>query len=112
MISLNNIEYLTTSEAVELTGYTEKYIQKLAANGTITAVKIGHSWAIEKQSLLKFGTKQEPKPRPQKRQFVTLRLKAMQLGHRLQKSPDGRVYCVKCQETVTTIVKNKMRCKR
>ena len=106
MISLNNIEYLTTSEAVSLTGYTEKYIQKLAANGTITAVKIGNWWAIEKQSLLKFGTKAEPK-QPKKKTHgnneLRLRLRAMQLGHKLYHSPDNRVYCTRCQLTVTQI---------
>lgn len=108
MIELSNETYLTTSETADLTGYTESYLQTLAKNGTISAVKIGNAWAIEKSSLLKFGKKQEPKQKPQKKQSVSLRLKAMQLGHKLYKSPDGRVYCTKCQLTVTQI---KGRCK-
>ena len=111
MIELNNETYLTTSEATDLTGYAESYIQKLAKAGTVTAVKIGQAWAIEKQSLLDFGKKSEPKT-PKKKTHgnneLRLRLRAMQLGHKLYASPDNRVYCTRCQLTVTQI---KERCK-
>ena len=79
MIELSNTTYLTTSEAADMTGYTESYIQDLARDGTIAATKIGRSWAIEKSSLLRFGKKQESKQRPQKKQLISLRLRAMQI---------------------------------
>lgn len=112
MLQINNETYITTSQAADLTGYTESYIQNLARAGKLQATKIGKAWAICQRSILQYGKKQEPKPRQKKRQSVSLRLKAMQLGHKLRQSPDGRVMCTHCQESVTNIAKGNMRCKQ
>lgn len=106
MITINNETYITVEKAAELTGYNSSYIGRLAADGKIQATKIGRAWAVSKQSVLAYGSK----PKNTTRNFIRLRLKAMQLGHKMIKSPDGRVYCTKCQETVTVIAKGNMKC--
>ena len=112
MLTINNETYITTSEAADLTNLDQNSINRLARAGQVKAVKIGRAWAICKASILAYdsGDRPKPKPRSTKKQSITMRLKAMQLGHKLYNSPDGRVYCTKCQETVTVIAKGNMRC--
>lgn len=120
MLTINNETYITTSEAADLTNLDQNSINRLARAGKVKAVKIGKVWAICKQSTLAYDSGDRPKPKPKsnyrsnvkstKKQSITMRLKAMQLGHKLRNSPDGRAYCTKCQETVTAIAKGNMRC--
>ena len=116
MLTINNETYITTSEAADLTNLSSKSIDRLARDGKVKAVKIGGLWAICKASMLSYDSGDRPKPKPKpkpkstKKQSITMRLKAMQLGHKLYSSPDGRVYCTKCQETITQIAKSNMRC--
>ena len=112
MLTINNETYITTSEAADLTNLSSKSIDRLARDGKVKAVKIGGLWAICKASMLSYDSGDRPKPKPKstKKQSITMRLKAMQLGHKLRNSPDGRVYCTKCQETITQIAKSNMRC--
>ena len=116
MLTINNQTYITTNEAANLTNLDQNSINRLARAGKVDAVKIGGLWAICKASLLAYDSGDRPKPKPKpkpkstKKQSITMRLKAMQLGHKLYSSPDGRVYCTKCQETVTAIAKGNMKC--
>ena len=112
MLTINNETYITTSEAADLTNLDQNSINRLARAGQVKAVKIGRAWAICKASILAYDSGDRPKPKPKstKKQSITMRLKAMQLGHKLRNSPDGRVYCTKCQETITLIAKSNMRC--
>ena len=112
MLTINNETYITTSEAADLTNLDQNSINRLARAGQVKAVKIGRAWAICKASILAYDSGDRPKPKPKstKKQSITMRLKAMQLGHKLRNSPDGRVYCTKCQETITQIAKSNMRC--
>jgi len=112
MLTINNDTYITTNEAADLTNLDQNSINRLARAGKVKAVKIGRSWAICKASILAYDSGDRPKPKRQstKKQSITMRLKAMQLGHKLCNSPDGRVYCTKCQETVTAIAKGNVRC--
>ena len=112
MLTINNETYITTNEAANLTNLDQNSINRLARAGQVKAVKIGRAWAICKASILAYDSGDRPKPKPKstKKQSITMRLKAMQLGHKLRNSPDGRVYCTKCQETITQIAKSNMRC--
>ena len=112
MLTINNETYITTSEAADLTNLDQNSINRLARAGQVKAVKIGRAWAICKASILAYDSGDRPKPKPKstKKQSITMRLKAMQLGHKLRNSPDGRVYCTKCQETITQIAKSNMKC--
>ena len=116
MLTINNETYITTNEAADLTNLDQNSINRLARAGKVKAVKIGGLWAICKASMLSYDSGDRPKPKPKprqksaKKQSITMRIKAMQLGHKLRNSPDGRVYCTKCQETITQIAKSNMRC--
>ena len=112
MLTINNETYITTSEAADLTNLDQNSINRLARAGQVKAIKIGRAWAICKASILAYDSGDRPKPKPKsaKKQSITMRLKAMQLGHKLRNSPDGRVYCTKCQETITQIAKSNMKC--
>ena len=112
MLTINNETYITTNEAADLTNLDQNSINRLARAGQVKAIKIGRAWAICKASILAYDSGDRPKPKPKstRKQSITMRIKAMQLGHKLRNSPDGRVYCTKCQETVTVIAKGNMKC--
>lgn len=44
--------WLTTDEAVALTGYARAYVRQLAIAGRVRARKVGRDWLIEEESLL------------------------------------------------------------
>ena len=47
--------YITTAEAVELTGYHIEHVRQLVRRGDIEAVKIaGRTWLVNHQSLLDY----------------------------------------------------------
>ena len=114
MIQINDETYITTNQAASLTGYDPGHIQKLAASGAIKAQKVGRSWAISKQSILNYVNKPVKQTTKQRygQNTGSMTIKAMLLGHKMGKSPDGRVYCSVCQKTVTEITRGQLRCNK
>jgi excisionase family DNA binding protein len=52
--------WITTSEAAELTGYTQDYCRQLAGAGRIEAQKLGRWWLVNKESLLQYQANVKP----------------------------------------------------
>ena len=52
MTGLNPNQWLTTSEAAELTGYNKSYLRRLLRKGHIEGVKRGRDWLLSRQSVL------------------------------------------------------------
>ncbi len=52
-------DWITTSEAAELTGYERDHIRRLAANGAIKGQKFGRDWQVDRTSLLAYVKKVE-----------------------------------------------------
>lgn len=48
------VEWITTSEAVALSGYNAEYIRRLVRRKLIKAQKFGTTWQIDKSSLLTY----------------------------------------------------------
>ena len=46
--------WLTTRGAAELSGYSAKYLRRLARQGRIDARKVGRDWLINRESLLAY----------------------------------------------------------
>ena len=64
----NNSEWITVSEAAQLTGYNEEHITRLCRQGKIKARKYSIVWQVNRNSLLgymekteKLGSKRGPK---------------------------------------------------
>ena len=64
----NNSEWITVSQAVELSGYNEEHITRLCRQGKIKAQKYSIVWQVNRKSLLgyiakveKLGDKRGPK---------------------------------------------------
>ncbi len=62
-------DWITTTEAVEISGYHIKYIHKLLQTGKVKGHKWGRAWQVSRASLLdhigkaeKLGAKRGPKP--------------------------------------------------
>ncbi len=62
------VEWLTTKQAAEMSGYHPEYIRRLIRLGEIEAQKFGRDWVIERAKLLaytreakKLGRKRGPK---------------------------------------------------
>jgi excisionase family DNA binding protein len=51
---VNPIEWITTTEAAELTGYTDARFRQLAASGAIAAKKRGRDWFLSKADVLAY----------------------------------------------------------
>jgi excisionase family DNA binding protein len=47
-------DYLTIEEAVDLSGYTDQYVRRMARDGKVEALKRGHFWLIERASLVAY----------------------------------------------------------
>ena len=47
-------DWITTTEAAELTGYHPEYLRELIRTGKITGRKFGIVWQVSKQSLLTY----------------------------------------------------------
>lgn len=63
-------DWITTGEAVELSGYHIEHLRELAREGKLKSQKWGREWQISKSSLLKYmrqceklGGKRGPKKR-------------------------------------------------
>ena len=48
------IEWITTAEAAELSGYHPEHLRELMREGKIEARKFGIVWQVSKQSLLNY----------------------------------------------------------
>lgn len=47
-------EWITTSEAAQITGYNEEYIRRLARKEKIKARKFGTIWQVHAASMLRY----------------------------------------------------------
>lgn len=61
-------KWITTTEAVELTGYSPRHIRRLIKSGKVKGQKFGNTWQVGRVSLLayvrvveKTGLKRGPK---------------------------------------------------
>jgi excisionase family DNA binding protein len=52
--NFNPTEWITTSEAAELTGYDPAHIRWLVRNGHIQGRKFGRDWMVERKRLLQY----------------------------------------------------------
>lgn len=58
MIVMDIVDYISTSEAAELTGYDLSYIGALCKQGKLTgAMRKGGAWLIPRISMLAYGKK-------------------------------------------------------
>jgi excisionase family DNA binding protein len=62
-------DWITTQQAAELVGYTQRRVRQLATAGEIGARKFGRDWQVNRSSLLAYvrktekrGAKRGPKP--------------------------------------------------
>ena len=53
-MNTENDEWLTTQEAVDLTGYNAEQVRRLARTGKVKTKKWGTVWMIHKASLLEY----------------------------------------------------------
>jgi len=51
----NPIEWITTNEAAELTGYAAGYLRQLIAKGRLKAKKRGRDWFLDKAEVLAYA---------------------------------------------------------
>ena len=49
-------DFLTIGEAMELSGYKDQYLRRMAKTGMVRAIKRGHFWLIERASLEAYVT--------------------------------------------------------
>jgi excisionase family DNA binding protein len=55
IIAMTELEgWLNTTEAAQLTGYTQAYMRMLAHKGEVDARKVGRDWLIKRKSLLAY----------------------------------------------------------
>jgi excisionase family DNA binding protein len=52
--AMNNEDWITTAEAVRLSGYSSQYIRRLIRTGKIDARKFGPIWQVKKSALLTY----------------------------------------------------------
>ena len=55
----NPTEWITTTEAAELTGYTATHFRRLIANGHLQAVKRAKTWFLRKKDVLAYAEEME-----------------------------------------------------
>jgi len=55
---LLNENFITTKDAGELSGYNSDYLARLARSGKIIGKRIGHSWFVDRDSLMTFLSQQ------------------------------------------------------
>jgi len=51
----NPTEWITTTEAAELTGYTASYLRKAISRGLLSAKKRGRDWFLNKADVLAYA---------------------------------------------------------
>ena len=66
----DKVDWITTTEACELSGYHPDYVRKLLQSGKISGQKWGFAWMIDRTSLLAYlaqveskGDRRGPKPK-------------------------------------------------
>jgi len=50
----NNSDWITTAEAVRITGYNEEYIRRILRAGKVHGKKWGREWMIDRVALLAY----------------------------------------------------------
>jgi len=55
----NPTEWITTTEAAELTGYADAYIRQLIGRGRLQAKKRGRDWFLKKADVLAYAEEME-----------------------------------------------------
>ena len=62
-------ELITFGEAARLSGFTDRYLRKLASENRLWAVKLGRNWFTTEQAVKEYLAKtRKPGPKPQKGQ--------------------------------------------
>jgi len=56
---VNPIEWITTKEAADLTGYNLEYIRRMIRRGVIAAEKKGRDWWVDRASIEAYADKME-----------------------------------------------------
>lgn len=54
MTEKQDTEWVTTSEAADLTGYSIQYVRRLVRNGRVRAQKWVRDWMVDKEALLAY----------------------------------------------------------
>jgi len=52
-------EWITTSQAAELTGYTPGHIRKLAQSGQLPTTRVGRDWLVKREAVLEWQRKMD-----------------------------------------------------
>ena len=61
-------DYLTTTEAGEILGFTKVYVRQLISEGRLEATKLGDRWYIHRDALKMIKPATKPRGRPPKKQ--------------------------------------------
>lgn len=56
---VNPIEWITTQEAADLTGYNLEYIRRMIRGGVIAAEKKGRDWWVDRASIEAYAEEME-----------------------------------------------------
>lgn len=59
MEDCNPIQWITTQEAAELTGYSAEYIRRLLRLGRLERKKWGNQWMVSREALLEYKAQME-----------------------------------------------------
>jgi excisionase family DNA binding protein len=46
--------WISTAEGARISGYHEAYVRTLAREGTVTAYRIGRTWIVNRENLLRY----------------------------------------------------------
>lgn len=76
----NSGEYISSPEAISLTGYTRSHIAYLSRTGKIDARLVGNLWYVNKKSLLSFVKNEETKREERKQRLAEQRRVEYQNG--------------------------------
>lgn len=52
IVMAQEIEWISTAEAADLTGYAQHTVAEMCRKGEINCRKFGNSWAVDKQAIL------------------------------------------------------------
>lgn len=52
-------DWITTKEAMQLTGYSQEYIRVLLRDNKVESSKIGSNWFVSRKSLMEYFKRQE-----------------------------------------------------
>jgi excisionase family DNA binding protein len=57
MSDFDPVEWITTNEAADLTGYSNSYFRKAIARGILKGMKRGRDWFLNKDEVLTYAEK-------------------------------------------------------